>query len=117
MSRTTEEEIVQKQLEYYNAQDIEGFLSTYAENVQILDHPSGEVRMTGREEMKASYTAMFAMNPNNRCAIKNRTVFGNFVIDLEEITGRDNRDPYQALAIYEVKEGLISRVWFLEKEE
>jgi len=25
------------------------------------------------------------------------------VIDLEEITGRDNRDPYQALAIYEVK--------------
>lgn len=109
-------DVVQKQLDFYNDQDLPGFVSTYAPDIQILEHPSGNVMVTGREELGESYAKLFAENPRNHCELKNRTVYGNFVIDLEEITGRENRDPYQAVAIYEVKEKLISRVWFLRAE-
>ncbi|GAA4713848.1 nuclear transport factor 2 family protein [Brevibacillus fulvus] len=110
------EEVVQRQLDFYNKQDLDGFVSTYAKEVELLEHPSGQLLAKGEAALRDRYAKMFRENPNNHAEIKNRTVFGNYVIDLEEVTGRENRGPFQALAIYEVKEGLISRVWFLREE-
>jgi hypothetical protein len=111
----TPEQVVQEQLDFYNNQDVPGFASTYSEDVQLIDHPSGKVFVSGQEELKERYAKMFLANPENHAALKNRIVFGDFVIDLEEVSGRDNREPFQAVAIYQVKESLISKVWFLEK--
>lgn len=41
---TLAEKIVEKQLAYYNANDLEGFTSTYTEDVEIYDLPSGALR-------------------------------------------------------------------------
>lgn len=112
----TPEKIVQLQLDYYNQQDVEGFVSTYTPDVQIMEHPSGNILVRGADQLRARYAKMFQANPNNHAALKNRITYGNFVIDLEEVSGRDNREPFQAVAIYEVKENLISKVTFLEKE-
>lgn len=112
----TPEQIVQEQLDFYNKQDVAGFASTYTDDVQLMNHPSGDVFVSDQEELKERYAKMFQANPENHAALKNRIVFGDFVIDLEEVSGRDNREPFQAVAIYQVKEGLISKVWFLEKK-
>lgn len=112
----TPEDVVQAQLDAYNARDIEAFLCTYAENVLILEHPSGEVLMTGHEELRKVYSEIFTNNPEMNAKILNRTVFGNFVLDLEYLTGRVNREPFQALAMYEVEGAVIKRVWFLKEE-
>ncbi|WP_139490344.1 nuclear transport factor 2 family protein [Brevibacillus dissolubilis] len=105
--------IVQKQLDAYNAQDIDAFMATYTEDVEIYNFKTGELLYSGQEKMRASYAKMFQDNPNNHAEITNRTVQGNYVIDQELVTGRAGREPYTAVAIYEVQDGLIKRVSFI----
>lgn len=115
MEKKQPEELVEEQLTAYNARDIEAFLLPYHEEVQILEHPSGIVQMSGHQEMREVYTSLFANNPQMHCEILNRTVFGNFVVDHERLTGRVNREPFEALAIYQIEGGKITRVWFVQE--
>jgi hypothetical protein len=54
---------------------------------------------------------MFKENPQNKSTLMGRMVQGNFVFDHEWITGRDSE--FKIVAIYEVKDGLIVRAWFV----
>lgn len=107
------ETIVQRQVEAYNARDIEAFLSFYADDVVIRRLPSGEVAWDGKEAMRPRYTERFAENPDLFCAITQRIVHGDWVIDHELVTGVKDRPRVRAVATYEVKNGLIQNVWFL----
>lgn len=70
-----------------------------------------EPAMNGREEIRKRYGKMFSENPENRSTLMGRMVQGNYVFDHEWITGRE--EPFKIMAIYEVKEGLIQRCWFI----
>ncbi len=105
------ETIVQRQLDAYNAQKLAAFAATYSDSIEIFRFP-GKPTLTGKAALEKSYGALFAKYPNNRAAVLNRIVQGNHVIDQEKVTGRGDRET-QATAIYEVKDGLIRRVWFI----
>jgi hypothetical protein len=105
------ENIVQRQLDAYNAQNLSAFAATYSDSIEIFRFPSRPT-LTGKASLEKSYGELFAKYPNNRAAVLNRIVQGNHVIDQEKVTGRGDRDT-QAPAIYEVKNGLIRRVWFI----
>jgi imidazolonepropionase-like amidohydrolase len=109
----TPETVVQRQVEAYNARDIEAFLSFYAEDVRIARLPLDEVSYDGREAMRARYSRLFENNPELNCTIVNRTVHGNWIVDQEFVSGVENRPRIRAVAIYEVRDGLIQNVWFL----
>lgn len=104
------ETIVIEQLIGYNARDIDSFLSTYTEDVQLFDFP-GITRSQGQEEMRKGYAGFFASTADLNCEIKNRIVIGNKVIDEEYITANGNN--FSAVAIYEIENGKISKVTFL----
>lgn len=53
------EKIINKQLEYYNNHDIEGFLSTYHSDVKIFSFGKVEPDLSGMEEMRIRYTERF----------------------------------------------------------
>jgi imidazolonepropionase-like amidohydrolase len=105
------EAVVQRQLNAYNARDIEAFAATYSPDVTITDW-SGKVLMKGQEALRLSYTGMFKQIPNLHCEIKKRMVQGNKVIDEERV--RFGKDYMEAIAIYEVEKGKISKVTFLQ---
>jgi len=107
------EMLVQRQVNAYNSRDIEAFLATYAEDVKIYNFPEQPI-MDGRESMRANYKSMFANTPNLYCEIKNRIVLGNKIIDKELVTVNDRH--IEAVAIYEVKDGLIQKVTFVRKD-
>jgi imidazolonepropionase-like amidohydrolase len=109
-------DVVQRQVDAYNARDIDAFLSFYAEDVELMRHPSGEVFAQGLEQMRETYTAMFEASPELVCTIMNRTVSNGYVVDHELVTGMRGGPPVRAAAIYEVEGDLIQRVWFLPKE-
>ncbi len=112
----TAETIVQRQVEAYNARDIDAFLSFYAPDVQLMRLTTGEVFATGHDQMRETYTAMFEASPDLDCTIMQRTRSGDMVVDHELVTGMRGGGPVRAVAIYEVRDGLIQRVWFLPKE-
>ncbi len=107
------EAVVQRQVEAYNARDIDAFLSFYAEDVVIRRLPEGEISWASREDMRERYARRFSENPELNCVITNRTVHGNWVVDHELVTGIKGRPRIRAVATYEVVNGLIQNVWFL----
>lgn len=104
------ETIVKEQLVAYNARDIDDFVNTYTEDVQLLNFPA-ELRTKGHEEIRKGYAGFFESTPDLNCEIKNRIIIGNKVIDEEYITSNGNN--FSAVAVYEVENGKISKVTFL----
>ena len=106
------EKVVQRQLEAYNAQNLPAFLATYADSIEIYRFP-GKLAMQGKAALEKGYGDLFKKYPNNYAALLGRIVQGNKVIDQERVTGR-GKDTVQAVAVYEVQNGLIRRVWFID---
>jgi hypothetical protein len=109
-----EEQIINKQLEYYNNHDIEGFVSTYGSNVKIFNQGETEPYIDGIEALRERYVERFSI-PGLHAEITNRMVLGRFVIDHESITVSKEAAVTSAIAIYEVKSGLIQNVWFIRE--
>ena len=104
-------DVVQAQLEAYNAQDLDAFCACFARDCVIGDL-NGEVTQVGAGQIRERYEAMFAQYPDNKADIVSRMAAGNVVIDHERI----ERSPdlrLEAIAIYTVRDGLISRVDFV----
>ena len=103
--------IVQKQLDAYNARDIDAFMATYTNNITLINFPNNEL-LQGQQKMRASYASYFENTPDLNCEIKNRIIIGNKVIDEEYITA--NGQNFSAVAIYEVQNGKIAKVTFIQ---
>jgi hypothetical protein len=102
--------LVQRQLNAYNARNIDAFLDTYADDVELYNF-SGQLLMKGKEAMKKTYGSIFATTPNLYCEIVARMVIGNKVIDQEKV--RNGNQTIRAAAVYEIDKGKIKRVTFI----
>lgn len=104
-------DVVQKQVETYNAQELDAFCACYSEDCVIADL-NGAVTQQGRAQLRERYAAMFAQYSENKAQIVNRMVLGDTVID-HEIVQRSPELRLEAIAIYTVRDGLISRADFV----
>lgn len=104
--------LAQEQLDGYNARDIEAFLQPYAEDVEVYTFPN-QLSYKGKDTMRERYARMFASTPDLHCKLYSRTAHGNHVIDHEEVL--KNGEIIYAVAIYEISNGKISKVYFLPK--
>ncbi|OHB78049.1 MAG: hypothetical protein A2Z34_09380 [Planctomycetes bacterium RBG_16_59_8] len=91
--------LVQRQLDAYNARDIDAFVACYSEDVEVYNHPATLV-YKGREAMRERYAAYFESAPELHCELVNRITIGNKAIDREQITGRPDGKVAHAVAIY-----------------
>lgn len=108
----TPEQLVQRQLEAYNAHDLDAFCATYAEDVQIIRLPDTQPALVGRAQLRTFYAEHRFNRPDLHSEVRQRIAMGNKVIDHEWVTGLDPA-PREVVAIYEVVDGLITRVWFV----
>jgi hypothetical protein len=107
------EAVVQRQLDAYNARDIEALLATYAEDVQQFEHPS-KLLATGSAELRERFAVRFK-EPNLHATLIKRIVMGSVVIDQEKVTRTfpEGTGTIELVAIYEVQKGRIAKVWFI----
>ncbi|MFH1462847.1 MAG: amidohydrolase family protein [Pseudomonadota bacterium] len=109
--------VVQAQVEAYAARDLEAFLALYAEDAVLHRGLDDSDTVAGRATMREIYGPLFTDSPGLRIAIAAREVLGGIVVDHEVVTGMRGNGPIQAIAIYEVRDGLIQQVWFAAREE
>lgn len=107
--RESPEALVQRQVNAYNARNLDAFLDTYHDNIEIYGY-DGSLQLKGKEAMRKSY-AFFNTVSYLHCEIVKRIVRGNVVIDEERV--RFNQRQMGAVAIYEVSEGKIRKVTFI----
>ena len=111
---STPEQIVQRQLDTYNARDIEGFMSVMSQDVVLVNFQDQKVLAQGHNEVKDIYTNLFNKSPKLRSSLINRMVLGQKVIDHESITGRMGSDEIvELIVIYEVKSEKIYKITVL----
>jgi imidazolonepropionase-like amidohydrolase len=102
-------QLVQQQLNAYNAHNLEAFLEPYAADVEIYEFPN-KLLSKGKEQMRNDYLFITKI-PQLYCRLKNRVVQGNMVIDHEEVSGFGPASLH-AVAIYIIDKGKISKVYF-----
>ncbi|MDX2238194.1 MAG: nuclear transport factor 2 family protein [Hyphomonadaceae bacterium] len=104
-------DIVQAQVDAYNAQDLDALLSFYTDDC-ILADLNGPVRQAGKDAVRARYAELFKTHPHNRATILNRIVVGDTVIDHEDVVRAPGGERFQVAAIYTLRGGLIARCDF-----
>jgi len=107
------EGIVQRQLDAYNARDIDGFMAVWAADAQYFEHPA-KLLASGAAEIQARHIARFK-EPNLFGRLIKRMVVGNKVIDQEVVTRTfpEGTGRVDVIAIYEVKDDKIANAWFI----
>jgi uncharacterized protein (TIGR02246 family) len=103
------EALIQRQVETYNAHDVDGFVACFAEDAVLTELASGRVFAAGRDQIRAAYTATFARLPRAGVTITQRTAVGAVVVEVERI----HADGTHAVAIYRVHGGLITHLWLV----
>jgi hypothetical protein len=109
MERT--EDPVQRQLDAYNAHDLERFLAEYTDDVRVFRPPATEPVLSGKKAFGEHYAKNRFTLPDLHANLVNRIVSGNIVVDHEEVTGLSEPN-LAAVAVYEVVGGKIRTVWF-----
>jgi hypothetical protein len=104
--------VVQRQVEAYNNHALEPLLATYSDEVAIQTLPDTLVEQ-GKARLRQGSKQWFDTAPRVHADILHRTVLGSFVVDHERITGTPDGAPVEAVAIYQVIDGRIQRVWFV----
>jgi hypothetical protein len=102
----------QGQLNAYNKQDIEAFLSWYSDDVEVYNFPD-ELIYRGKDKMRERYSNAWQQNPDQRAIVTDRIINGNTVIDKEHVSGRANGIENNVIAIYKINNGKISKVYFI----
>lgn len=105
--------VVQKQLEAFNNRDIEGLLSIYSSEAELVEHPA-TLLAKGRRELEQRFQARF-LEPNLQAILLNRIVCGNKVIDHERVirTFPEGSGDVELIMIYEVQGEKIVKAWII----
>ena len=99
--------VVQRQLDAYNARDLDTLLSIYAPDAQQFEHP-GKLAASGSAQIRERMAIRF-QEPNLHARLVQRVVMGSLVIDHEYVTRTFPEGPgsVDVVAIYEVVDGRI----------
>jgi hypothetical protein len=102
---------VQRQLDAYNARNLESFVAQYAEDIKVFRPPEAEPAISGKAALAEHYKNNRFNLPNLHAELLGRFVLGNKVIDHERIVGVGT-EIMEAAAVYEVAGEHIQTVWF-----
>ena len=115
-TKMTAEQVVQENLDFYNDRDIDGFMTSFSDAIEMYNLGDPNPTVVGRAEVRRVYTNLFEKSPELHSTILKRMVIGNKVIDHESITGRNgNAKVLELVLIYEVTGQKISRITVIRK--
>ncbi|OYW74175.1 MAG: steroid delta-isomerase [Verrucomicrobia bacterium 12-59-8] len=110
---TTAEALIQRQIDAYNAHDLDALLATYAEDAQLFEHPA-TLLASGHSQLRTRFALRF-QEPNLHAHLLNRILIDRFVIDHERVTRTfpEGTGTIDLVATYEIVDGKIINAWFL----
>ncbi len=109
---TSAEDVVRRQLDAYNARDIDAFMIHWADDAQYYLFPS-TLLASGATAIRARHVERFK-EPNLFGRLLTRVAVDNIVVDHESVTRSFPEGPgtVEVIAIYEVTGGKIVSAWF-----
>ncbi len=105
--------VVQRQLEAYNARNLDALMAIYAADAQMFEHPD-KLLAEGTVALRERFAARFR-EPNLHATLLHRIVAGALVLDHERVTRTFQEGPgeVELVMTYEVQAGRIVRAWII----
>ena len=106
------EAVVARQLDAYNARDIDAFMAVWCEDAEYFEHPD-RLLARGAAEIRPRHEIRFK-DPDLHGKLIARFSVDNLVIDREVVTRNfpEGRGTVDVIAIYQVEGDRIARAWF-----
>lgn len=109
-------QVVERFLEAFNRHDVEAMLSLAHADVQWLTVADDKISVdtAGQAALRDSMKSYFASLPTVRSTFESALVAGPYVTVVERARwqGKSGERTQAALAVYEVREGKVRRVWY-----
>ncbi len=107
----TPTDLVQRQLDAYNAHDLDRFVDCFSDDVRLSRMPTDTPGTLGKPALRAFYAEHRFSIPDLRAELLARIACGDKVVDHERVHGL-GADPVEMIAVYQVRDGVIVEVWF-----
>jgi hypothetical protein len=106
------EAVVARQLDAYNARDIDAFMAAWRDDAEYFEHPD-KLLARGAVEIRARHEIRFK-EPDLYGKLIARISVGDLVVDREVVTRNfpEGRGTVDVIAIYQIADGKIARAWF-----
>ncbi len=104
------EAVIQRQLDAYNARDLDAFVAQYADDVVLFRPPAVEPALVGRAALRDFYARERFAHLGLRADLLHRSVLGATVIDHERIHGV-RAEPFEVVGAYQGVGNVIARTW------
>ena len=104
---------VARQVDAYNAHDLEAFLACYTDDV-VVTSGNGDVLMEDHEAIREQYAVLFDRLPDVHAEVRHRIELGGWVVDDEHVTA--TTFDIEALVAYHVRGDQIDRVVLMTAE-
>ena len=103
---------VRKQLDAYNARDIDAFMQWWSDDCEYYEFPA-RLLASGAAQIRERHVTRFK-EPNLFGKLIKRSVVDNLVVDQEVVTRTfaDGIGEVDVLAIYQIENGKIAKAWF-----
>lgn len=110
--KSTELSVVNARMDAYNRHDLESFLKTYAEDIQVFTYPNIPLGNKGKSHLKSIFEPMFK---EAKVSVKviHQIAQGRHIINHEIVSYKGSEQKY--VSIYEVENGLIKTVQFVRE--
>ena len=107
------EAVVQRQLDAYNARDLDSLMATYAADARQFEYPA-TLLASGTAQIRERFAVRFK-EPNLHARLLRRIVMGSIVVDHEEVTRTfpEGAGKLELVAIYEVRNSRIATARFI----
>lgn len=106
----------ERQLVAYNDGNINEFIKHFSDSIKLFRMGNKEPFCSGKKELKKIYGNLFMERKELHCELIKRTICGNYVIDEEAVKGLEDDRTVHAIAIYQIKDTLIEKAWFIKNE-
>ena len=108
------DDVVQAQVDAYNAHDVDRFASCYADDVTLKSLAGDRPDVKGIEALKTTYKFLTTAPKEFGVEVVKRVVNGPIVVYLERVHGRaaNSTAPTDSSVVYEVRNGKIVSAWF-----
>lgn len=107
----TPSDLVQRQLDAYNAHDLDAFVDCFDDDVRLFRMPTETPVSIGKPALRAFYAEHRFSIPTLRAELLSRIAAGDKVVDHERIHGLGEA-PTEMVAVYRVRDDVIADVWF-----
>ena len=109
--------LITSYVDHFNSRDLDALLALAHEDVEWLSVNGAEVTVEtrGKEALRASLTSYFASCPSCRSTVEVYQSVGPYVSTVEHAewkTGAGETKRQSSLAVYELADGLVRRVWY-----